>query len=653
MQRMTKILGLGLLLTCIAATPMGAAAEREEPTGPYHEKLVREGIEIDVSIENLREDRGPRELLRGDEIQVRLEIQDTLQEAPITQLYPAGWLDRLPDGGEANPDPCKKKVETFIGGGLLSSAELDLNVYYVLAMNDEASISVVDPLFGFGGSKLVTTVLLESPGEDWEMPRADDRLYVSMPKSGKVAVVDTTAFEVTHNVEVGPLPTRMELQPDERYLWATYEGGPEGIDSVSGVSVIDTRTLEEAARIETGRGRHEIVLSADNRRAFVSNAKDGTVAVIDVGTLEKIAVLETGKEPTSMAYSSIADAVFVTDRETGEIVILDAQQGSLAGRMKVDAGVGQIRFAPYGRFGFAVNPEEDLVYIVDAATRKVVQTGETEPGPDQVTFSDELAYLRHRGSDIVLMVPLGQIGQEGEPVPVIDFPGGHQPAGAVEMPSSAETIVQAPGANAVLVANALDKMIYYYKEGMAAPMGEFKNYGRQPRAVEVVDRSLREIEPGVYRTTAKLRKAGEYELALFVDSPRVVACLPLSVAENPELDRAKLPELAVTLEADQELTLGGTLPVKVRVTDRDTGAPRNDLKGVRVMAMLTPGIWHRRFDLEPQGDGVYATELTPPRAGVYYVFSEILSEGMPLEVSPSVVVEVKEPQEPDVAGAGR
>lgn len=651
MKRFIGILGLGLLLTILGSAPVGAAVDGGETPDPFHEKLTREGIEIDVTIDNLREDREPGELRRGDEIEVRVEIQDTLQGSPMTRLYPAGWLDRLPDGGEDNPDPCKKKVETFIGGGFLGSAELDLNVYYVLALNDEASISVVDPLFGFGGSKLVTTVLLDSPGEDWEMPRSDDLVYVSMPKSNQVAVVDTATFEVTRNVPVGPLPTRMRLQPDERYLWVTYEGGPKGFDSVSGVSVVDTRSLEEVARIETGRGRHEIVLSGDDRLAFVSNERDGTVAVIDVSKLEKVAVIETGKSPTSMAYSSVADAVFVTDRETGEIAVVDAKEPKVVGRIEAEEGLGQIRFAPYGRLGFAVNPKENLVHIVDAATRTIVQTGETEKGPDQVTFSDELAYLRHRGSDIVLMVPLGQIGREGEPVPVIDFPGGHQPAGAVGMPSSAETIVQAPGASAVLVANPLDKMIYYYKEGMAAPMGEFKNYGRQPRAVEVVDKSLREVEPGVYRSTTRLRKPGNYELALFVDSPRVVACLPVTVQENPELIQASLPELAVTLEAERDMILGESTPVRVRVTDRETGAPRDDIQGVRVMAMLTPGIWHHRFDMESKGDGVYEMELTPPRAGVYYVFSEILSEGMPLQQSPSVVIEVAKPKtETEAAG---
>jgi len=47
-------------------------------------------------------------------------------------------------------------------------------------------------------------------------------------------------------------------------------------------------------------------------------------------------------------------------------------------------------------------------------------------------------------------------------------------------------VVQAPRARTrVLVANPMDKSVYYYKEGMAAPMGNFSNYGRQPRALLV------------------------------------------------------------------------------------------------------------------------------------------------------------------------
>ena len=72
------------------------------------------------------------------------------------------------------------------------------------------------------------------------------------------------------------------------------------------------------------------------------------------------------------------------------------------------------------------------------------------------------------------------------------------------------------------MADMHDRAIYYYKEGMAAPMGTFTNYKREPMAVQVVDRSLHEarLTPGVYETVAKLGKPGVYDVIFFSTRPR-------------------------------------------------------------------------------------------------------------------------------------
>ena len=80
-------------------------------------------------------------------------------------MYPAAWLDHLVEGIEQDAQSQEAKVEQFAGGSLFAQAEVDLNVYYVLALNDDATISVVDPLFGFGGTKLLTLIQLEGPGK--------------------------------------------------------------------------------------------------------------------------------------------------------------------------------------------------------------------------------------------------------------------------------------------------------------------------------------------------------------------------------------------------------------------------------------------------------------------------------------------------------
>lgn len=640
---LTAPFSMGLAQAENTTAPPPAAPVVASAPAPYARRVVEEGIALDLRLENLTPERPPGTFLEGDDVRVALGISDTASGSPLSNLYPGGWMDLLPTVAEPRPESCEAKVAAFVGGSLLALPELDLNTYYVLTLNDDASISVVDPLFGFGGTKLLAMPLLETPGEDWVVSSDQQRIFVSMPRSDKVAVVETLNWKTVFNVEVGPAPVRLALQPDGFFLWVSYEGPVDG-SAPSGVSVVNTRQLREVARLATGRGRHDLALAGE-RYLFVTNSLDGTVSVIDTRTLTKIEDLVTGQEPAAVAYSPLGGAVYVTHRREGTIVSIDAERHEIVARLPAEPGVGPIRFAPGGRWGFALNPERNLMHIIDAATHRIVQTAETEAGPDQVTFSDEMAYLRHRGSEIVLMVPLAGIGQEGAPVPVIDFPGGTNPPGSVDMPSPADGIVQAPGAQAMLVANAGDQAIYFYKEGMAAPMGHFQNYDREPRAVTVIDRSLRQGKPGTYETTVKMRRPGRYELALLLDSPRMVKCFDFEVGENPVLafEREQRGVDAALLVDERTVPVGKPVKIGVLVLDRKTAAPQNGLDDVWVLTFLSPGIWQQRQWAEAKGEGLYEIEFTPPRDGTYYVYVEIASKGLEFNESPSVIVQAGNP----------
>ena len=46
-----------------------------------------------------------------------------------------------------------KQIQRYRSGSVFDRPLVDLNVYYVVTLNDDATLGVVDPLFGFGGSK--------------------------------------------------------------------------------------------------------------------------------------------------------------------------------------------------------------------------------------------------------------------------------------------------------------------------------------------------------------------------------------------------------------------------------------------------------------------------------------------------------------------
>lgn len=216
----------------------------------------------------------------------------------------------------------------------------------------------------------------------------------------------------------------------------------------------------------------------------------------------------------------------------------------------------------------------------------------------------------------------------------------------------ADAVVPAPGGNTVLVANPADKIIYYYMEGMAAPMGSFRNYGREPKAVLVADRSLRETAPGVYTTTVKLPASGNYDVAFLLDSPRISHCFDLVV--NANLARKGKKKQSVHLEVllkERTIRAGHTTPLQFRLTDPITNQPKVGLKDVRVLTLLSPGVWQKREWARSVGDGVYEISLSVPRAGVYYLFFECPSLNVRFDQLPKVILQATD-QEP-VQGGGR
>jgi YVTN family beta-propeller protein len=608
----------------VGARPAGEA-------GPVRERLERQGIAVDVSIAPLDPARG--ELREGDEAVFRFRITDTATGTPLSNLDPGAWLTLAPPGIEPS-EGCQEKVKGLLGGNVFARPDLDLTGYQVLALNEDATVTVVDPFFGFGGSKLLAMLFLDGPGEDWALSADRKRLFVTIPSTDHLAVADTDAWKVIAHLDVGPGPRRVAFQPDQGYLWVT---------TAAGVDVLDPVALKLVTRIAIGSGAHEIAFSDDSRFAFVTDRAAGTVSVIDVRTLTEVRDVRTGPEPVSIAWTTLGHAAWVS-HAGGLLAAVDAGKAEPAARIQSEPGLGQIAFAPGGRFGFVVNPAADRVHILDVSRTKVVQTAKVEKGPDAVAFSSEIAYVRHRGSETVLMIPLKAIGEEGAAVPVVDFPGGQKPLGAGAGPAAAAGIVKAPGSGAVLVANPADRTVYYYKEGMAAPMGSFANYSRQPRAVLVVDRSLEERSPGVYETIARLRHPGTYDLAFFIDAPRLVDCLQLTIAADPGKEserRAALPPRVEYLDAPRTLAAGRPTTLRLRVLDPATGEARKGLPDVTVLSYQPPGSRQHRQKAAEVEPGIYQVALVPGEPGAYYVYVESLSQGLPYRASPALVLSVE------------
>ena len=127
----------------------------------------------------------------------------------------------------------------------------------------------------------------------------DKLLYLACSHSNEVQVRDARTLELVRRLPTGAGAYNVEPSPDGKLVLVTNK-------KAQNVSVFDTKTWREAARIATSRKvPHGIVFSPDGRYAFVSvesvGSDPGAVDAIDLSTLTRVASLEIPRQPTGIA----------------------------------------------------------------------------------------------------------------------------------------------------------------------------------------------------------------------------------------------------------------------------------------------------------------------------------------------------------------
>ncbi len=617
------------------ATAASPGAEPEAATPPdngWKQSVKLSGVNVDfrgvASLKDVVIKHGPMnvslneiastEMVEGQQAVLQFRFTDAAG-TPMTGLRIAGWMDQAQGDKRADDATCHKKIQSFLQMRLSARPEVDLNTYYVLALTREPNVLIIDPRVGFSSSKLYAVIDLAAPGADWVQTRSGDRVFITMPAVNQVAAIDAINFRLAANINVAGKPGRIAVQPGGKYLWVGLDTADD--PAADGVAIIDTATLEVAARIPTGKGHHEIVFD-ENQNAYVSNQDDGTVSVINTQKLAKVKDVPAGSGPIALAYSARSKSVYVAARNDGKITIVSTENQNITGTLTAKPGLTALAVTPDGRWGFVANGKEHNVLQFDVASSKFIQQYPVGRSPDQLAFTNTYLYVRSRENEHVTLITLADAGNNAN---VAEFPAGQNAPGSLaDVPASAMAV--ALDGDSAFVANPADKRIFYYQEGMAAPMLSIEGYGKTPNAVMVVDRSLHETEPGVYSVGLRLPKPGVYDVPMYVDSPAISHCFEFTVRVNPLLK--KQTQVAVNLHPlknNLQVKPGETVQVQFRLTDSETDKPRDGVQDVAVTVLLAESLRQVHLAAEPLGEGVYQFTFTPPRQGVYYGMVQIPS----------------------------
>ncbi|WP_437775031.1 YncE family protein [Sorangium sp. So ce1097] len=609
-----------------AAAAAPADAPREGERSPVVSRVERDGLSIAFELRPLR-GAGDLPEARADATAV-FTITDAATGAPVRDLGPVAWMSRRA-GAPPDEAGCQDKIKSFMAGLIAVRPDVDMNEYVLWTQNHDNTLSVINPQLAFTRSKLRSIVTLAAGSTALALHPDGDRLYATLQGTHGLAVVDTRRGLVTANVPVGAEPARVAVAPDGKTVWV-------GNDGDGTVSVVDARAASVLKTLRVGPGHHELAFSGGGRTAWITSRDAGTVTAVDAGTLEPVAEIEIGAGAAAVAASDAANAVYVASEPRGEIVILDADRRAVAGRVAVKAGVSAVAFAPGGRFAFALNPAKGEVSILDASTGSLAHTLPGFAAPDAITFTDAYAYVRNLGERRVSLIELRSLEGSGKPG-VVNVQIGQQAPRAAKGARGAAPFAVLPEGNGAIVASPADKVLYYYVEGMMAPMGTLSNYGREPRAALIEDRSLKEVQPGVYAATVRLGDEGVHDVELLLRGRRVSACLEATVAPSavPAEDRSPGLTVEPLFDAGVDLEVSSPATLRFRATPK-AGAPPLEAKEMQVMIFRFPVGFRDTVQPRAEPDGAFSVTFTPPEPGEYRFLLEAGSRNAPLGALPSI-----------------
>jgi hypothetical protein len=621
----------GLMFFPSAAGAVGVDGEKPQAARPYQVPPVKKvdglplveqgGVRVTLGLRPAQEIPAleptatrPRV---GEEILLSLQILDSGSRMPLRGVRPAAWLlRRAPEAKPPSGEECLEMIRKLSSGALAAGSDVDLNRFYVFSLNADRSITVVDPLVSFSRTKLAGIMTLPADPSDWLQIPSRSEIWVAMPSRGSVARIDTRKRRIVGEADVGGRPWRLAVSDDGRRIWI-------GDESSGAITVLGAEDMSVSSRFPIGKGRVLVVSDREGGRVFA--AASDRIAILDGGDPAVVAASDLPEPAAAMALSHLAGALLLAS-ESGRVQIRDAGDAALRGEVRLQPGLSDIGVSPDGRWALAANRRGGSVDVLDVSSGSLTRTIQVEPEPERIVFTPQFAYVRSVASSRMALVQWTRLDEPGE-VPVLTIPVGQNAPGESAGAFAGPPLQPVPAGGAVIAASQADRLLYYYMEGMSAPMGSYQNTSRVPLAVQIVDESLREDAPGLYATTAKFESGGTYDMPFVIDSPRMAACFEVTVSGSAAAGRSAAM-LRATFQAPQEPIVHGR-PVRLSflLADAASGDPIRGLPDVGIMTFRPPGLFQSRLKAEERSDGFYEAEVIYPGAGEYLVLASCPSMG--------------------------
>jgi YVTN family beta-propeller protein len=274
-----------------------------------------------------------------------------------------------------------------------------------------------------------------------QAPSPGGTLVVANQGDHTLLLLDLATQKQIASVEVGVNGHEVVISADEKFAYVPIYGnsgvGKPGTDGRT-IDVVDLRAHSLAGTIDLGKPvRPHCARFAPDDILYVSAELSNALYAIDPETRKVVAEIPTGAEQSHMfVISPRGDRAYTANVSSGTVSVLDLKKRTLLTIIPVAKTVQRISISPDGRYVFTHDQNTPRIAVIDTATNKIARWIDV---PSTIYSSDVTPDNQH----LITASPSGKVFiidiAQSKILTTIDVP-----------PSTGELIVSPDGAQAYL-----------------------------------------------------------------------------------------------------------------------------------------------------------------------------------------------------------
>ncbi len=239
----------------------------------------------------------------------------------------------------------------------------------VLVTNQEgASVTMIDVA---GGGVVATLPTGNGPHE--VAASHDGRLaivtnYGDQTPGSSLTVIDVPGRKVLRTLDLAPhqRPHGVQFLPGDSVVAITAEREQK-------VLLVDVRSGRVVSEHPTGqRTPHMLALASDGRTAHAANMMDGALSIVPLDRLAEPTIVPVSSMTEAIATSPDDATTWLGSNNTQRVFVVDLATRTVIDSIQTEATPYRIGFSPDSRMALVSNPETGKLWLIDTADRQVL-----------------------------------------------------------------------------------------------------------------------------------------------------------------------------------------------------------------------------------------------------------------------------------------